>query len=107
MLSLFMIRSTRQLDIMKRILAISCYINFVFALAVPILEQNSVGFQPQSQVVIGSLLLEARPGTETALTEREDPINEEMSSESCFCSGGTLCCEKNGETDCGFGMCGI
>lgn len=26
---------------------------------------------------------------------------------SCFCAGGAVCCLRDGETDCGFGVCGI
>lgn len=26
---------------------------------------------------------------------------------SCFCAGGAVCCLRDGETDCGFGACGI
>lgn len=32
---------------------------------------------------------------------------DEEDSGSCFCAGGAVCCVRDGETDCGFGVCGI
>lgn len=107
--SLFAIQSIPQLDIMKTIISALLYISVVTALAIPSTEPTSQ-LQIQAQVVIGKLPYGARPGPEAALPkpqDAEEPVNVLDSPDSCFCTGGTLCCEKNGKTDCGFGVCGI
>lgn len=37
----------------------------------------------------------------------EEPETEDENLGSCFCAGGAVCCVRDGETDCGFGVCGI
>lgn len=94
---------------MKTIISALFYISVVSALAIPSTEPTSQ-LQLQAQVVIGKLPFGARPGPEIALSkpgDAEEPTKVLDSPESCFCTGVTLCCEKNGKTDCGFGVCGI
>lgn len=98
---------------MKGITVILCCITVATALAIPTPEQAS-SLQVEAQVVIGKMPFGARPGPEpeaaepeTALIERDDSQALETFSESCFCAGGAVCCQKDGATDCSFGVCGI
>lgn len=49
--------------------------------------------------------------TERDVHEAEVVVGEYDKDEenlgSCFCAGGAVCCLRDGETDCGFGACGI
>lgn len=94
---------------MKTTISALLCISVVSALVIPPTEPT-FHLQVEAQVVIGKIPYGARPGPEIALLKPEDaeePINVLDSPDSCFCTGGTLCCEKNGKTDCGFGVCGI
>lgn len=90
---------------MKSIIIILCCIASATALVIPSPEQVPLA-QAQGQVVVETSPRAARPEAE-ALIVREESTSLEASSKSCFCTGGALCCEKGGETDCGFGVCGI
>lgn len=34
-------------------------------------------------------------------------VTVEVLPGSCFCTGGSICCERGGETNCDLGICGI
>lgn len=91
---------------MKRIIVTLFYIAAATALAIPSPEQSHL-LQAQAQVVIAQPPLDTEPQPEIVWTEKEESTSLDVSPGSCFCTGGALCCEKNGETDCGFGVCGI
>lgn len=36
-----------------------------------------------------------------------DDSGDDGEEASCFCAGTSICCRKNGEVDCGYGLCGV
>lgn len=113
---------------MKSIFALA-YIATVSALAIPFAEQarllngesaeEMVSTAPASEAqrdALPALLIDGptdqeRSEGELSVIEAEESGKTsqvaEASLESCFCAGGAICCRKGGETDCGFGVCGI
>ncbi|KAF3764429.1 hypothetical protein M406DRAFT_356546 [Cryphonectria parasitica EP155] len=67
----------------------------------PLVQDNNVAItEPSAQEI---------PETEIVVDDFHDNQQDvEPMVESCFCAGGSICCNlTGGETDCGFGTCGI
>lgn len=88
------------------IFATLCYIATATSLVIPTNEQQLPLVQSEGES------LESSPHSltviETIAGNKENPqVIMEVLPSSCFCTGGSICCERNGKTDCDLGVCGI
>lgn len=86
---------------MKTALLALTYVAAAAALVMPPPRQDPL---VQDDVAVAGLSSEEAPDTKILV----DDLQEESKVESCFCAGGSICCNlTDSKIDCGFGTCGI
>lgn len=91
---------------MKSIIPTLCYIAIATALVIP--SSNKQVPLVHSKVALLEASPQDIPLPGIGLADKKDPeVLEELPIISCFCTGGTLCCERDGKADCSFGLCGM
>lgn len=76
-----------------------------------IIRPTEVDDEEEAAGDLPTLLVDGPATTDVPETDGDDIVvvgqYEDEDFGACFCAGGAVCCVRDGETDCGFGMCGI
>lgn len=86
------------------------YIAATIAVAIPSPAAAEAGITVEEQTA--TTAVERRDGSDAQIPVNgnsggDNSDDDDGEAGSCFCAGTSICCRKDGEVDCGYGLCGV